>query len=187
MDTNTFDGVSRSLASATSRRSLLKMVGGGIVGGIALTSGLKGTTAQAGGVLSFPVAFTGALGSFAGTFDVTRFAVQRGQVVAIGTLTGTVTDALGAVVGSVTQALTLPVAPSTTGTCEILDLVLGPLDLTILGLRIQLNQIMLRITAQRGSLLGDLLCAIAGLLSGQGGALGRLSNLLNQLLGALSA
>ena len=67
-----------------------------------------------------PINFTGALGSFAGTFNVTHFAVQNGQLVAMGTLTGTVKDALGNVLGTVNQALTLPVAQAT-GSCQILD------------------------------------------------------------------
>jgi hypothetical protein len=47
--------------------------------------------------------------------------------------------------------------------CEILDLVLGPLDLNVLGLMIHLDQLHLRITAVRGGgLLGDLLCGLAG-------------------------
>jgi hypothetical protein len=47
--------------------------------------------------------------------------------------------------------------------CQILDLVLGPLDLNLLGLMIHLDQLHLRITAVRGGgVLGDLLCGLAG-------------------------
>jgi hypothetical protein len=54
-----------------------------------------------------------------------------------------------------------------------------------LGLRVQLNQVQLDITAiPGGGLLGDLLCALSGLLSG-GGPLNQIINLLNQILGAL--
>jgi hypothetical protein len=50
--------------------------------------------------------------------------------------------------------------------CRILTLTLGPLDLNLLGLRIQLNQVNLRITAiPGGGLLGDLLCGLANLLN----------------------
>jgi hypothetical protein len=74
--------------------------------------------------------------------------------------------------------------------CNILNLVLGPLDLNILGLRIQLNQVKLDITAVpgAGNLLGNLLCAVAGLLDGTplAGLLGQLQALLNQILGALN-
>ncbi len=49
------------------------------------------------------------------------------------------------------------------GTCPVLDLVLGPLDLRILGLRVQLSRVHLVVTAERGhGILGDLLCGLAG-------------------------
>ncbi|MGY2874095.1 hypothetical protein ACVW00_001285 [Marmoricola sp. URHA0025 HA25] len=75
-------------------------------------------------------------------------------------------------------------------TCNVLNLVLGPLDLNILGLRVHLNQVVLDITAQSGSgqLLGNLLCAVAHLLdpgSTLSGILGQLTTLLNRILGAL--
>ena len=74
--------------------------------------------------------------------------------------------------------------------CDILNLVLGPLDLNILGLRIQLNRVVLDITAVpgAGNLLGNLLCAVAGLLDGGplAGLLGQLQTLLNQILAALN-
>ena len=71
-------------------------------------------------------------------------------------------------------------------TCPILHLELGPLDLNLLGLRVQLNQVVLDITAipGPGNLLGNLLCAIAGLLDGVDLS-GILGNLLQNLLDAL--
>jgi hypothetical protein len=71
--------------------------------------------------------------------------------------------------------------------CPILHLELGPLDLNLLGLRVQLNQVVLDITAipGPGNLLGNLLCAIAGLLDGVdlGSTLGRLlQNLIDALI-----
>ena len=73
-------------------------------------------------------------------------------------------------------------------TCDILHLVLAPLNLDLLGLKVHLDRVVLDIVAQSGAgnLLGNLLCAVTGLLDGGiGGALGRLTNLLNQILGAL--
>jgi hypothetical protein len=73
-------------------------------------------------------------------------------------------------------------------TCAILHLVLGPLDLNLLGLRVHLDRVVLNIDAESGpgNLLGNLLCAVAGLLDGGvGGALARLTDLLNRILGAL--
>ena len=60
-----------------------------------------------------------------------------------------------------TQQFTVPIANLQQGsTCTILDLTLGPIDLMLLGLRIQTNEIHLLITAQRGTLLGNLLCGL---------------------------
>lgn len=129
-------------------------------------------------------------GAVAGTFDVTRFTVADGQLQAVGTFTGTVTDAAGQVVSG-TQQITVPVdLAQSSGSCQILDLVLGPLDLDLLGLQVSLDTVHLNITAQQGpgNLLGNLLCAVAGLLDGPTGlnaVLQQIAALLNQLLGAL--
>src|SRR6476620_10023380 len=78
-------------------------------------------------------------------------------------------------------------AAAAAGTCSILDLTLGPLHLDLLGLVVDLNQVHLQITAEQGSgnLLGNLLCAVAGLLDNTGtgglsGLLQSITNLLNQ-------
>ena len=124
---------------------------------------------------------TAAGGVFSGVLDITRFAVQNGQLVAVGQLTGTLTDVAG-VVTNISRIIALPVLVGN-ATCEILDLQLGPLDLNLLGLVIHLDQINLQITAQSGpgNLLGNLLCAVANLLNG-GGPLTSLAGLLNQIL-----
>jgi hypothetical protein len=47
-------------------------------------------------------------------------------------------------------------------TCQVLDLVVGPLNLQLLGLVVDLNQVHLTITATRGGgVLGDLFCGLA--------------------------
>jgi hypothetical protein len=49
------------------------------------------------------------------------------------------------------------------GTCAILDLVLGPLHLNLLGLVVDLNRVHLTITGNpAGGILGRLLCGVAG-------------------------
>jgi hypothetical protein len=51
---------------------------------------------------------------------------------------------------------------SAAGTCPVLDLVLGPLNLKLLGLIVNLNQVHLTITADpAGGALGSLFCALA--------------------------
>lgn len=55
----------------------------------------------------------------------------------------------------------LPPVPG--GICTVLDLVLGPLDLNLLGLMVHLGRVQLRITADpTKGLLGSLLCSLAG-------------------------
>jgi len=141
-----------------------------------------------------------------GLFELKRFDERQGVLYAVGTLTGTLGDK------SVRKNVSLPVSgasnelPSvdglvqqqapvpTPGACDILTLNLGPLDLDILGLRVALDPVNLLIEAVpgAGNLLGNLLCAVAGLLDGPlGGGLGGLlrslldaiADLLNGLLG----
>ncbi|WP_347108622.1 ABC transporter substrate-binding protein [Paenarthrobacter sp. S56] len=126
------------------------------------------------------------LGTFTGTFTPTQFNNQNGQLTVNGLLNGTLKDASGNVLATVTNlAFTnVPVtAAQATGSCQILHLDLGPLDLNLLGVQVHLNEVVLDITAVPGpgNLLGNLLCAVAGLLDGN--ATGGLANLLNRLLG----
>jgi len=128
------------------------------------------------GILSTPATgtVTGAL------LDITSFSRQGSSFSA----TGTISDAAGNVLAN---AVTFPMTIAD-ATCEILDLELGPLDLDLLGLVVHLDRVNLEITAEQGpgNLLGNLLCAIAGLLDGgAGGALNGIARLLNQILGIL--
>ncbi|GAA4698579.1 hypothetical protein [Nocardioides conyzicola] len=71
-------------------------------------------------------------------------------------------------------------------TCDILHLVLAPLDLDVLGLQVHLDRVVLNIVAVAGAgnLLGNLLCAVTGLLD-DFGLLAQLVALLNQILAQL--
>ena len=123
-------------------------------------------------------------GTFAGTFDIQRFAFSGGQIVAVGTLEGTLTDAEGAI-QTVSQTVSFPVTVAQ-ATCTILTLDLGPLDLNLLGLHVHLDEVHLVIEAHEGEgLLGDLLCALANALN-QGGTLRGVVALLNRVLAVLS-
>jgi hypothetical protein len=105
-------------------------------------------------------------GTFTGTLDVQRLTTQNGALALVGVVNGVVKDASGAVTKTITNApVTIPLA-SATGTCNILHLELGPLDLDLLGLNVHLNRVVLDVTAQSGpgNLLGNLLCSIAHLL-----------------------
>jgi hypothetical protein len=157
---------------------------------------------------TFPVAGTGTTTiagvqvpvNFSGTFDIKKFEVQNNKLVAIGALSGTVTDASGASLRQVNiKSITIPVISGgsqaasasrdvgVSQTCDILHLVLGPLDLDLLGLVVHLDQIVLDIDAEggQGNLLGNLLCAIVGLFDG-GGPLNIIADLLNSLLDLLN-
>lgn len=74
------------------------------------------------------------------------------------------------------------------GACEILRLATGAIDLNLLGLTVHLDPVLLVISAVpgAGNLLGNLLCAIVGLLDGVG-TLVQITQLLNQLLGLLGS
>ena len=80
--------------------------------------------------------------------------------------------------------MTVP-ATISSPTCPILHLDLGPLNLDILGLQVDLSRVILDITAASGAgnLLGNLLCAIAGLLDPS--SLSQLVALLNQIIDLL--
>ncbi len=143
-----------------------------------------------------------------GTLAIQRFVKTTNGISAVGTLTASFVDPTTAAARTIVTQVVVPVstpsalaqgandelqapehgpaAAAQQAACDILHLVLGPLDLNLLGLRIQLNQVVLDITAVpgAGNLLGNLLCAITGLLDNTS-QLAQLVSLLNQLLALL--
>jgi hypothetical protein len=171
----------------------------------AVSLGAAGTASAAQDPAETPltqtVNVTGTKG-FKGTLAIDRFATRNGKMVAIGTMKGTMrkngktkrikartvtlpASVLGAGDGSGAKAAQVPPIP---GACQILNLVLGPITLNLLGLVVRTNQINLRIDAVpgAGNLLGNLLCSITNLLNPDG-ALGPLTTAINQLTAALNA
>jgi hypothetical protein len=132
---------------------------------------------------------------FSGIFRIEKFTEKGGQIFAEGHLTDLTGSASAPHVAKALghKKLSIPVSfnPNTTAasgavqaaSCDILDLVLGPLHLDLLGLVIDLNQVVLTITGTTGAgdLLGNLLCAITGLLNPLGDLL-TLLDLLNDLI-----
>jgi hypothetical protein len=127
-------------------------------------------------------------GTFTGTFTPTRFVASQGNLFLRGTLSGACT-AIDPIAGTITQnvnqvvnILITAIGPQQAGSCQILDLTLGPLHLDLLGLVIDLNQVHLTITAEQGpgNLLGNLLCGITNLLNPN--TVTGLAQTLNQLL-----
>jgi hypothetical protein len=119
------------------------------------------------------------------SIQVTKFGYTRaGGLTVTGLLT--FTDPSGAVrTQAITDAparLTKSGAP-TAPTCQILNLDIGPIHLDLLGLVVDLAPVQLDITAQTGpgNLLGNLLCALAGLLDPGPGPLAGIIQLLNQI------
>jgi hypothetical protein len=146
----------------------------------------------------------GRAGTARGHFVPLRSFVRGGVAMVQGDLTTTLRRGNGQLVGrahrhDVTLPINAPgahtqaaaVTAQAQATCSILHLVLGPLDLNLLGLHVHLNRVVLDITAESGSgnLLGNLLCAVAHLLDNTSPSLTdllRLSSLLNRIIGILT-
>jgi hypothetical protein len=148
----------------------------------------------------------------AGKLDIQRFEAINGSVVAVGLLRGTLTDRAGNVARFEDEAVAIPVAtggaqgtqgvrstrgmgglralviPAQVGRCQILNLNLAPINLDLLGLTVDTTLIQLVINANQGAgnLLGNLLCAVAGLLDNfTPAAAPQLAGTLNQVVAAL--
>ena len=126
-----------------------------------------------------------------GSFKPKRFVEKNGTIFAKGVIRGTFETKSGAtkkfkvkrlvpvkkIEGTRVTARSLNRAD-----CDVLNLVLG--------LTVSLNRVLLDVVAVSGAgnLLGNLLCAVAGLLDGGGllsNLLGQITDLLNQILGRL--
>ncbi|MEP6631915.1 MAG: ABC transporter substrate-binding protein [Lapillicoccus sp.] len=130
---------------------------------------VTGTTTPVGGVAT----------PFAGTLSNLSTSVVNGVLTLTGTLTGTGLPTAGVPIST-------PVGAASNAGCSILTLDLGAIHLDLLGLVVDLAPVNLDVTAVpgAGNLLGNLLCAVVGLLDG-GGPLQGVSALLNRLLTGL--
>lgn len=124
---------------------------------------------------------------FSGRFTIDKFVTKNGKTYAVGTLTGKLGHR-----GIKRSNVHMPVSVNhglagVAAACPIVHLVLGPLNLNLLGLKVHLNQVVLDVTAQSGpgNLLGNLLCSVANLLNGPsllGNQPSGLLNIFQQLL-----
>jgi hypothetical protein len=126
---------------------------------------------------------------FTGTYTINRFVTRNGVTRAVGKLRGKLKNRrivrrnVRMPVSNFAATGPLGSARSSQIACRVLTLTLGPLDLNLLGLRVQLNQINLRITAiPGGGLLGDLLCSLSNLLNPAQILGNQLAAVLNSLL-----
>lgn len=137
---------------------------------------------------------------FSGTYSIQRFVVKGSKVYSVGTLKGRLKGRKVTRYGVMIPAsLTGGAngAKTSQATCQVLHLVLGPINLNLLGLHVTLGggvnadqPIVLDITAVQGEgLLGDLLCGLTNSLSGTlsqlNGQLQQLSATLNSLISLL--
>jgi hypothetical protein len=153
--------------------------------------GTAGPTAQAPGIATKKASrnLTAAINdpAFTGTLRITSFAVQNGQLVANGVLNGT--TGTGATVTNL-QVPNIPVNTSQQDQgCQILPLELGPIFLNLLGLQLTTNEIVIDLTAVPGpgNLLGNLLCAIVGLLDQTPLNIGLINQILAQINNLLNS
>jgi hypothetical protein len=137
-------------------------------------------------------------GTFAGTLHVDRFASRDRALVAVGSITGTLTDATGTARSVTDQQVVLPVnavavssgarasaasdvtPQQTEGQCQILHLEFGGITLNVLGIELMLSPISLDLSL--GGLLGGILCGLLGALAG-GAPPPAQANMLNTALG----
>ena len=160
---------------------------------MAVTLFASATSAQAAkpgsGTGTLPVSGTLADGgTFEGTIsNLDASANRAGDLVVSGVLNGTATDATGEVTQITDQAFTTTAALQPGGACDILFLDLGPIFLDLLGLQVDLSQITLDINAVpgAGNLLGNLLCAITGLLDNPGNPTNAIAGLLDRIFALL--
>jgi hypothetical protein len=127
---------------------------------------------------------------FSGRYVIDRFTTSAGRLVSVGTLRGRldgrrVTERGVRMPAAVSSGgATTAQVPPIPGACEILNLRLGPINLDLLGLVVRTNRINVRIDAVPGpgNLLGNLLCAITGLLDPQATGARQLAPALNAIL-----
>jgi hypothetical protein len=100
-------------------------------------------------------------------FLMKKFVRQGSKLVAKGTAVATYTPTVGTPT-TVTQPFNATVVTggrkiaAATRTCSVLSLMVGPLDLNLLGLIVHLDKVNLNITAQsNGGVLGSLFCSLS--------------------------
>lgn len=164
---------SEAILGEQNRRTIMKTLAAAGIAGAGATTFSGSAAAQKGAEeLSLnDVPITDAdgeqVGTFNGTLELNETEPAGGSTINIleGKLEGTVD---GEEIDQELENIDLDVlgVSSGDGECPVLNLELGPLELDLLGLEVFLSEIQLDVTAVagEGNLLGNLLCAVAGLL-----------------------
>lgn len=132
--------------------------------------------------LTVPIAGSAGNGStLAGMLRLTSFAVENGQLVATGAVTGTLSSASGTGT-SIISNVALPVAMGQTS-CSAVSATLGPSAVGLGGTTVNVGQVVLNLTSQAGGgdVLGSLMCGVPGVV----GNATSLATVLNQILAAM--
>lgn len=175
--------------------------------GPSMSRGSSGPAAQRAALLT-DIPVVGTLpdgGSFTGTLTAKQITMDPAtrQLWITGVLNGKATQAGGTVIDVVDQAFektTLDLGGTGTHaglvhtasmvSCGILHLDLGPLHLDLLGLTVDLSEVILDVNAVTGAgnLLGNLLCALLGLLDLPGAlaAITQILDTINNILAGLT-
>lgn len=159
------------------------------------------------GAVSLPLVGTVAGGgAISGTFTINRFAVQNGELLAIGIVRATVSTAGGIKTGL--QQVALPVNTSrlnaglslppagtaklvpaafirTQASCGVLHLEILGQNVNLLGVIVTLSPITLDISGDAAGPLGALVCEILALVGSVADVVGLLNDLLGLLTGLL--
>jgi hypothetical protein len=188
------------------------------VSGLVILLLASGISALAQGTSALTVPVTGSNG-FNGTATINSFVNQGGQIVAIGSVANSTRTAFAGVawqvslsanssslaaysgpkptVAHLTQIAWSPdrengarlVPVQATGSCGVLNLSLGAINVDLAGAQVALQPIGISISGQSGTPVGGLVCSLLSLVSSVGGIVGSVANvvnLLNSLLGSLT-
>jgi hypothetical protein len=129
-----------------------------------LATAAAGATTDSASAVSIPVTGTTAAGdAFAGTMTITDFALQNGQLVGTGTVSGAAQDAAGNTVASVAGApVSAPMQAQASSGCTILSFSTGPIDLDVAGqVTVHLDPVAGKVGLS--GLVGTIVCGLLGL------------------------
>jgi hypothetical protein len=153
-----------------------------------LARGGQGAAKRAAPLTNLPISQDG----FVGTLSITHIGYDEttGQLLFSGRVTRTadgVSETFTDVPGTLGKAAgAAAIGGNEPGVCDILFLDIGPISLDLLGLLLDVAPIQIDLDADpgAGNLLGNLLCAVAGLLDG-GGLLADILGILDRINGIL--